>query len=94
MDEFLDAVRKYADERDEAFIDFVKTGSLEKVRAFLEKYEIEVPATDRVQAAGIYKAVQYCTRIPEEVKHEAAVKCLKLGLSPFIMPAEMEGADE
>ena len=83
MDE---ALRQYADERDEAFIEFVKTGNYEKVAAFSKKYHIDEPADDRVREAGIYKAVQYCTRIPEEIKHQAAMKCLKLGFSPIIAP--------
>ena len=43
-----------------------------------------MPENPNVMAAGIYKAVQEVTTIPDEVKDIAAMKCLKLGFSPIM----------
>lgn len=40
--------------------------------------------------AGIYKAVQYCENIPQEVKIKAMQKCLELGFSPLIKPFDFD----
>lgn len=86
-------MNKFVKERDEAFIDFVETGSTEKVRTYCKKYGVQMPKDHRVFAAGIYKAVQQCTSIPEEIKNKAFVKCLELGFSP-LMRQPMEGAEQ
>ena len=75
---------KFVKERDNAFIDFVETGSMEKVDAYCKKYSVKMPKDLKVKQAGIYKAVQYCTNIPEEIKNKALIKCLELGFNPFI----------
>lgn len=74
----------FAKERDEAFTDFVLTGSTKKVRAYCKKYGVQMPKDEKVFAAGIYKAVQECTKIPQDVKNKAFMKCLELGFSPLI----------
>lgn len=84
-------ISQYAKERDKAFIDFVETGSLKKVNALCKKYGVPQPRSIKGKKAGIYKAVQYCTNIPEEVKGKAAKKCLELGFSPLIAPIEKKG---
>lgn len=84
VDEQAKAIRKFSQERDAAFVDFVKTGNAERFLAFSKKYNMEVPDDERIMAAGIYKAVQECTAIPYEVKEEAIKKCFALGFSPFI----------
>ena len=43
-----------------------------------------MPKDKKVFAAGIYKAVQQCTNIPQEIKDKAFTKCLELGFSPLI----------
>lgn len=73
-----------AKERNEAFIDFVETGNLEKVEIYCKKYEIAMPEDVRIMAAGIYKATQECISIPEGVKKLAREKCMDLGFSPTI----------
>lgn len=75
---------KLAIERDKAFIDFVMNDNTEKLKAYAKKYGVPMPRSKRVLACGIYKAVQYCTDISEEVKGIAMQKCLKLGMNPFI----------
>lgn len=51
-------------------------------------YGVPMPDDPRVMAAGIYKAVQEATNMPDEVKAKAAMKCVKLGFSPFMKPIE------
>lgn len=80
----------FAEERDKAFIDAVVNDKWDKVRKYSKKYGVPIPKKRSVMKAGIYKAVQYCTNIPEDVKVLAMQKCLQLGLSPFIKPIEAE----
>lgn len=77
-------MNKFVKERDEAFINFVETGSMKKVDAYCKKYGVPMPKDYKVKQAGIYKAVQECTNIPEEIKNKAMIKCLELGFVPFI----------
>lgn len=83
MDKIYD-VFAFIHERDSAFIDFVETGSTVKVRKYCRKYGVPMPKDKKVFAAGIYKAVQQCTNIPQEIKDKAFTKCLELGFSPMI----------
>ena len=78
----------FAEERDKAFIDAVVNDKWDKVRKYAKKYGMPVPKERNVMKAGVYKAVQYCTNIPEDVKVLAMQKCLQLGFSPLIKPYE------
>lgn len=80
----------FAEERDKAFIKAVVDDDWKAVRKYSKKYGVPVPKERNVMKAGIYKAVQYCTNIPEDVKVLAMQKCLQLGFSPFIKPIEAE----
>lgn len=73
---------KFSKERDNAFIDFVKTGKTDKVMKYCRKYGVPIPKDEDVMAAGIYKAVQHCTNIPEEIKVLAMQKCFDIGFNP------------
>lgn len=73
-----------AKERDKAFTEFVMKDDDKKLKAYCKKYGVPIPKSRRAMACGIYKAVQYCTNIPDEVKDIAAWKCLELGMSPLI----------
>lgn len=73
-----------AKERDKAFIAAVLIDDWEPVKRYCKKYGEQLPEDERIMKAGIYKAVQYCTNIPDDIKNEAAVKCVKLGFAPFI----------
>lgn len=70
MDNTIDyeAIEKFSKERDEAFIDFVETGDFKKFNQYCKKYNIDMPKNRKVKAAGIYKAVFYCTDIPQDIK--------------------------
>ena len=85
--------KQFVKERDEAFIDFVKTGSTKKVRRYCKKYGVDMPKERKVFAAGIYKAVQQCTNISEDVKVLAMQKCLEIGFNPLIRPYDIEGSE-
>lgn len=74
---------QFVKERDEAFTDFVMTGSTKKLKAYFQKYNVPMPKDKNIMAAGVYKAVQHCTGISDEVKNTAVMKCLDLGFSPF-----------
>lgn len=80
---------KFAEERDAAFIDFVKTGNSEKVMAYCRKYGVPVPRDYKVFAAGIYKAVQECVSIPEDIKTLAMWRCISMGFNPLMRPYDM-----
>ena len=80
----------FAEERDKAFIKAVVDDDWEAVRKYAKKYGAPIPKKRNVMKAGIYKAVQYCTNIPEDVKVLAMQKCLQLGFSPLIKPQESE----
>ena len=58
----------YSKERDEAFIEAVVNDNWDKVREYSRKYKIPIPRKKDVMKAGVYKAVQECTNIPESVK--------------------------
>lgn len=83
----------YPEERDKAFIEFVKNDNIKPFVKFCKKYGITRPASWKVERAGIYKAVQYCTNIPEDVKVLAMQKCLKMGFNPLIKPIEAESEE-
>ena len=78
----------FAEERDRAFIIAVVDDDWKAVRKYSKKYGVPMPKERNVMKAGIYKAVQYCTNIPEDVKMLAMQKCLQLGFSPLIKPYE------
>lgn len=79
-----------AEERDKAFIKAVVDDDWKAVLKYSKKYCVPVPKEEKIMKAGIYKAVQYCTNIPDDVKLLAIEKCLKLGFSPLITPIEEE----
>lgn len=81
----------YADERDKAFIRAVMHDDWDAVIQLCKKYHSPMPDDPKIMKAGVYKAVQYCTSIPEEVKDKAMVKCLELGFNPLMKP---EGYDD
>lgn len=77
-------------ERDTAFIHFVKTDDMSKVRAYCKKYGVQIPKKRNVMAAGVYKAVVATTSIPEDVRTMAMQKCLKIGFNPMIKPYDYD----
>ena len=76
----------FVKERDAAFVHFVKTDDLSKVRAYCKKWGVQMPKSKRVLMAGVYKAVVAITSIPEDIKTMAMQKCLKLGFTPMMKP--------
>lgn len=80
----------FSEERDMVFIDAVVNDNWSGVEKHAKKYDIPVPKDEKIMKAGIYKAVQYCIKIPEEVKILAMQKCIKIGFYPFIRAYEAE----
>lgn len=79
-----DFAKQFVKDRNEAFIDFVLTGSMKKFNAYAKKYNILTCPDKTIQAAAIYKAVQECTNIPDDVKEIARKKCVELGFTPYM----------
>ena len=86
----------FVKERDAAFIHFVKTDDLSKVRAYCKKWDVQMPKSKKVAAAGVYKAVIAITSIPEDIRMMAMQKCLKLGFNPIMKPYDydLEGGQD
>ena len=74
----------FTEERDKTITDAVVNDNWDGVKRYAKKYCVHLPKSEKVMKAGIYKAVQYCTSIPEDVKTLAMQKCVKMGFSPFI----------
>lgn len=79
-------VKQVVKDRDEAFIAFVLNDDLGPVKEYCTNYGIAMPDNPDVMAAGIYKAVQDVTTIPNDIKVKAAIKCMQLGFEPFVAP--------
>ena len=83
-------MKQFVKDRDNAFIAFVMNDDWEPVREYCNTYGVQMPDNPDVMAAGIYKAVQEVRGMPDAVKRMAAMKCMKLGFTPFMMPPEMK----
>lgn len=84
-------MNKFVKDRHDAFVSAVMNDDWAKIEKYSKKYGVPMPKDENVMKAGVYKAVQYCTDISEEVKGVAMQKCLELGFSPFIEPIELGG---
>ena len=78
-------IEQIVKERDQAFIDAVTKDDWQGVMKYAKKYGVRLSANKNIMKAAIYKAVQCCTDIPEDVKALAAQKCTELGFNPTIM---------
>lgn len=74
--------KQYARERDKAFENVVLYDDLLGLREYCIKWRIPMPEKENVQRAAVYKAVQECPNISEEVKQLAREKCEALGFKP------------
>jgi len=75
----IELVTKYTKERDKAFENVVLHDDLLGLHEFCIKWRIPMPEKENVQRAAVYKAVQECPSISEEVKQLAREKCIALG---------------
>ena len=80
--------KQFLKDRKEAFTKAVMEDNWDYVRRYCDRYGVPIPTDETIMKAGIYKAVQACTDIPNEVKEVAFMKCLELGFSPLMNPAE------
>lgn len=78
--------KQFRKDRDSAMTAFVMRDDWEAVRKYCTTYGVSMPDDPDVMAAGIYKAVQEVPGLPDEVKYMAAMKCMRLGFTPFITP--------
>jgi len=78
----MDEIEAFVKDRDETFIAAIMRDDWKAVRRFAKKYGAPMPTNERVMKAGVYKAVQECTSIPEDVKMLARQKCIELGFKP------------
>lgn len=81
-------MKQFVKDRNNAFAAFVLNDDWAPVIEYCHTYGVPMPDNPNVMAAGIYKAVQYVTDIPDDVKAKAAMKCVKLGFSPFMKPLD------
>lgn len=51
---------------------------------YAKKYGVRLSVNKNIMKAAIYKAVQCCADIPEDVKALAAQKCTELGFNPYL----------
>lgn len=79
-------MKPFVKDRNRAFTAFVMNDDWDAIKDYCINYGIQMPDNPDVMAAGIYKAVQEVTDIPDDVKVKAAIKCMKLGFTPFITP--------
>ena len=79
--------------RDKSMIKAVMEDDWSGIIRMCKEDGVPIPDDPRVMKAGIYKAVQYCTKIPQDVKETAMLKCLALGFNPFIKPYEPEESE-
>ena len=77
-------MKQFVKDRDNAFTDFVLNDNWGPVLEYCRNYGVKMPDNPDVMAAGVYKAVQEIKNMPDEVKRTAAMKCLKIGFSPFM----------
>lgn len=82
--------KRFREDRDNAFIAFVMNDDWNAVKEYCTNYGVKMPDDPDVMAAGIYKAVQEVTTMPDDIKVKAAMKCMRLGFSPFMRPFEMK----
>lgn len=77
-------MNEFVKDRHEAFIEAIVNDQWAKVKAYSQKYGARLPKSPKIMKAEIYKAAQYCTDIPDEIKLQAMVKCLEMGFNPYI----------
>lgn len=83
-------VKQFVKDMDEAFIAFILNDDWEPVKQYCATYGISMSENPDVMAAGIYKAVQEVTTMPDDIKVKAAMKCMQLGFTPFMQPFELK----
>lgn len=79
----FDAI-EFVKDRHNAFARAVMDNDWNGVIKYMKKYKMPVPKDRLVLKIAIYKAVQECTDMPEDVKKTAYDKCVKLGYNPFV----------
>ena len=75
-------IKMFVRDRNKTFTALVVDDDVEAVKRYIKRWGLPKPSNDRVLRAGIYKAVQECTDIPQNIKDMAWEKCIALGFKP------------
>ena len=73
---------EFLKDRKKTFEAAVLRDDWEGVKRYCKKYGVEIPKDETILKAAIYKGVQECTDISEDVKFKAAAKCVAMGFRP------------
>ena len=71
-------------DRHKAFADILYNDDFKAMDKYCKKYGVPKPMSRKVQKAGVYKAIQYCSDFTEEEKVLAMKKCLDMGFNPLV----------
>lgn len=73
-------IRRFVQERDEAFRRFVMQDDFDAIKRYCARWCVPFAKDERIMKGAVYKAVQECTDLSDEVKALAREKCHALGL--------------
>lgn len=79
-----DAKQRYAQLRDAALTEVIRTGREDAMLALCRQFGVEYPQSRRARYAGYYKMAQYCTNLPDEIREKALIQCIRMGFQPWI----------
>lgn len=74
----------FIEERDLAFTDVVLKGDFKRLWAYCDKYYINMPRNEELAKISVYKAIQECGGIADEVKEKARKECIEAGFNPSL----------
>jgi len=69
-------------DRDRTFTNAVMSDDWDGLKRYARSWNVPIPQDEAVMKAGVYKAVQEVTSIPQSVKDVAREKCVALGFKP------------
>lgn len=75
-------IEQFIKDRNTAFINAVMKDDWKGLKKYCKKYRMPIPSDEQIMKAGVCKAIQEITSIPDEVKEVAFWKCLEMGFSP------------
>ena len=75
-------MQKFLEDRKKTFEAAVLLDDWEGVKRYCKKYGVDIPKDETILKAAIYKGVQECTDIDDDIKLKAAAKCVALGFRP------------
>lgn len=73
-------IEEFVKDRDEAFLSLDK----EKIIAYMNKYDVDVPQNELVFWAGVHKAIMQLRSASKEQKEKSSSWLLKNGFNPMM----------